>query len=89
MTKEFLQTHGEDVIERLKGLPPSAKLVYKVLQYSDGPLSHTEIVEETRLPKRTVRYGTSRLKDADLVEETRDVRDARLKRFYVHEERKQ
>jgi len=45
----------------LQDLPPSAKLVYKVLEYADGPMTQAELVEETRLPARTVRYGLDKL----------------------------
>ncbi|WP_336037725.1 MarR family transcriptional regulator [Halobacterium yunchengense] len=64
----------------LTALPPSAKLVYKVLEYH-APLTQSEIRDRTRLSKRTTRHGVSLLKDADLVEERVYVPDAR-KRIY-------
>jgi hypothetical protein len=64
----------------LADLPPSAKLVYKVLEY-DAPLTQSELRERTRLSKRTTRHGVSLLKDADLVEERVYIPDAR-KRIY-------
>ena len=41
--------------DRLRDLPPSAKLVAKVLEI-ESPLSQAQVAEETLLPDRTVRY---------------------------------
>jgi DNA-binding MarR family transcriptional regulator len=57
-------------------LPPSAKLVYKVLEY-DGPMTQKELVEESMLSARTVRYALDRLADRDVVEEEIYFADAR------------
>lgn len=67
--------------ERLADLPPSAKLVAKVLEY-DGPLTQQELSEETLLPTRTVRYALNRLEEADVVESRVSFTDAR-KRIYT------
>lgn len=56
--------------EELLDLPPSAKLVYTVLEY-DAPLVQSEPRERTRLSKRTTQHGVSLSKEADLVEEWR------------------
>ena len=66
---------------RLRELPPSAKLVAKVLEIDDQ-LSHAELVEETLLPDRTVRYALDRLEGESLVESRMSFRDAR-KRVYI------
>lgn len=60
----------------LDDLPPSAKLVYKVLEY-DGPLTQKRIVEETMLSARTVRYALERLEDCDYIEKSVYFQDAR------------
>jgi transcription initiation factor IIE alpha subunit len=60
----------------IEALPPSAKLVYKVLQASDQ-LTQKDLVSETFLPSRTVRYALTRLKDRDLVIERLSHKDAR------------
>ena len=60
----------------IEDLPPSAKLVYKVLEY-DGPLTQKQLVDETMLAPRTVRYALERLSDADAVGETVYIQDAR------------
>ena len=69
-----------DTEERLRELPPSAKLVYKVLEY-DGSLTQGEITDATLLPARTVRYALTRLEEADLVSSRFSFTDAR-KRIY-------
>ena len=69
-----------DADERLRELPPSAKLVYKVLEY-DGSLTQGGLADETLLPPRTVRYATSRLEEAGVVDSRFSFTDAR-KRLY-------
>ncbi|PSQ32554.1 ArsR family transcriptional regulator [Halobacteriales archaeon SW_10_68_16] len=67
--------------ERLRELPPSAKLVAKVLEL-ESPLSQSELAEESLLPDRTVRYALNRLDEAGLVESRYSFVDAR-KRVYA------
>lgn len=67
-------------METLAELPPSAKLVYKVLEI-DAPLLQSDIRDRTRLSKRTTRHAISLLKDDGLVEEQIYIPDAR-KRTY-------
>ncbi|WP_438267173.1 winged helix-turn-helix transcriptional regulator [Halorussus salilacus] len=62
--------------------PPSAKLVVKVLEYSDEPLTQGEIADRTRLSPRTVRSSVKRLKEDGVVEEQVYIPDAR-KQIYV------
>ena len=69
----------EDV-EALADLPPSAKLVVKVLEYNEE-LTQNQLVEETRLPSRTVRHALRRLQDGGFVDERHSFTDAR-KRLY-------
>lgn len=64
----------------VRDLPPSAKLVAKVLDYNDT-LSQSQLAEETLLPPRTVRYALTRLEDVDVVESRFSFSDAR-KRLY-------
>ena len=59
------ETEG-DRWEPVRDLPPSAKLVAKVLDYEDT-LTQSQIAEETLLPARTVRYALTRLEDAGVV----------------------
>jgi DNA-binding MarR family transcriptional regulator len=57
-------------------LPPSAKLVFKVLE-SGSLLTQKDIIAKTYLPARTVRYALTRLKKENLL----------LKRFYFQDAR--
>ncbi|WP_318566760.1 winged helix-turn-helix domain-containing protein [Salinigranum marinum] len=66
--------------EPVRDLPPSAKLVAKVLDYEDT-LTQSQIAEETLLPARTVRYALTRLEDAGVVSSRFSFSDAR-KRLY-------
>jgi DNA-binding MarR family transcriptional regulator len=72
---------GEDLDE----LPPSAKLVFKVLEY-DGPLTQKQIVEESMLSARTVRYALERLQDIDLVSQDVYFADARQSLYELTDE---
>mgnify|MGYP000409116075 FL=1 len=71
---------GADRWADVRDLPPSAKLVAKVLDYNET-LSQSQLAEETLLPPRTVRYALTRLEDADAVESRFSFSDAR-KRLY-------
>jgi DNA-binding MarR family transcriptional regulator len=66
----------EEYRERLRELPPSAKLVAKVLE-SDAPLSQGQLAEKSLLPDRTVRYALNRLGETGLVESRHSLQDAR------------
>jgi transcription initiation factor IIE alpha subunit len=57
-------------------LPPSAKLVYKVLE-SNGLLTQKDLIRETALPSRTVRYALNRLKEEKFLVERYYFMDAR------------
>ena len=68
--------------ERLRDLPPSAKLVAKVLE--DGsPQSQGQLAEESLLPDRTVRYALNRLEDAGLIDARYSFRDARKQVYFL------
>jgi predicted transcriptional regulator len=62
--------------ESLGDLPPSAKLVFKVLEYNGGQ-TQKEIVQESMLSARTVRYALERLQEVDAVTEDVYFADAR------------
>lgn len=73
---------SEEYRERLRELPPSAKLIAKVLE-TDQPLSQGELTEETLLPDRTVRYGLNRLEESELVSSRYSFEDARKQVYYL------
>ncbi|MDX1745568.1 MAG: helix-turn-helix domain-containing protein [Halobacteriales archaeon] len=68
--------------DRLKDLPPSAKLVAHVLSRTE-PLAQGELVDTTLLPPRTVRYALTRLGEAELVASRHSFRDARKQVYYL------
>lgn len=72
------ETLREKVAEALD-MPPSAKFVLKILELK-GPMGVRELVEETRLPERTVRHALSELMERELVRRVHDTRD--LRRVY-------
>ena len=69
--------------EGLDDLPPSAKLVYKVLEYN-GSLTQKQIVEESMLSARTVRYALERLEDIGVVDEDIYFADARQSLYEIN-----
>ncbi len=76
-------TESDD--EDIADLPPSAKLVYKVLEYN-GPLTQKGIVQESMLSARTVRYALERLDEIGVVEEDVYFADARQNLYELTEE---
>jgi DNA-binding MarR family transcriptional regulator len=69
---------------RLCELPPSAKLVAKVLE-TTAPLSQGELADESRLPDRTVRYALNRLEEESLVTSRYSFHDARKQVYALAE----
>ena len=68
--------------ETLRELPPSAKLVAKVLEDA-RPLSQGQLAEESLLPDRTVRYALNRLEEKSLVESRYSFQDARKQVYFL------
>ncbi len=71
--------------EEIADLPPSAKLVYKVLEYN-GPQTQKGIVQESMLSPRTVRYALERLDDIGVIQEDVYFADARQNLYEITEE---
>lgn len=67
---------GPPDLEVIEYLPPSAKLIFGVLE-SDGPLTQKEIISKTDLPPTTVRYALSKLKGECVIKECFYFPDAR------------
>ncbi|WP_115862724.1 MarR family transcriptional regulator [Halorussus litoreus] len=74
---------AEDFRENLRELPPSAKLVAKVLEM-EAPLSQGQLAEESLLPDRTVRYALNRLEDEELVGSRYSFKDARKQVYFLN-----
>jgi glyoxylase-like metal-dependent hydrolase (beta-lactamase superfamily II) len=72
-----------DFRDTLRELPPSAKLVAKVLE-TDAPLSQGRLAEESLLPDRTVRYALNRLEESDLIGSRYSFKDARKQVYYLN-----
>lgn len=62
--------------EHLDDVPPSAKLVYKILEY-EGSMTQSQLTDATMLSGRTVRYALTDLEERGLVEEEFYFADAR------------
>ncbi|MCE8422505.1 MAG: MarR family transcriptional regulator [Candidatus Methanoperedens sp.] len=69
---------------KIETLPPSAKLVFKILE-NRGLLTQKEIARESYLPARTVRYALNRLKKTDFLEERFYFKDARQSLYGLKE----
>jgi len=76
-----LEADETDRWEAVRDLPPSAKLVAKVLDYNDT-LTQSQLAEETLLPPRTVRYALTRLEEQGVIDARFSFTDAR-KRVYT------
>ena len=68
--------------DRLRELPPSAKLVAKVLEGA-SPLSQGQLAEESLLPDRTVRYALNRLEEENLADSRYSFHDARKQVYFL------
>ena len=71
-------------IEKIKSFPPSVKFVLKILELK-GTLTQKEIIDETYLPDRTVRYALNKLKIEGIVEERLHRKDARQVLYMIKE----
>jgi len=61
---------------KIMQLSPSVKLVFKILEYK-GLMTQKDIVAESYLPPRTVRYALTMLKKEGILEERLYYKDAR------------
>ncbi|PSP66388.1 ArsR family transcriptional regulator [Halobacteriales archaeon QS_1_69_70] len=68
--------------DRLRELPPSAKLVAKVLE-GTSPQSQGQLADESLLPDRTVRYALNRLEEEELVDSRYSFHDARKQVYFL------
>lgn len=68
--------------EDLLNMPPSSKLLLKILEY-EGTMTQKELVTKTLLPDRTVRLALSHLLGKGLVKKKVSIRDARQKIYEI------
>ncbi len=66
----------KEQVQKLGHLPPSAKLVYAIIR-THREVTQKEIIRESYLPERTVRYALTRLKAENMLMEYLSVADAR------------
>jgi len=66
----------------LKELPPSAKLVYKILEY-EGPLNRIELIGRSGLPSRTVDYALNLLLSRGFIARKQVDKDARISMYTI------
>jgi transcription initiation factor IIE alpha subunit len=62
--------------KKIMQLSPSVKLVFKILEYK-GLMTQKDLVAESYLPPRTVRYALTMLKKEGILEERLYYKDAR------------
>jgi len=71
-----------DTESAVASLPPSAKLVYKTLQY-EGAMTQAQLADASLLPQRTVRHALKKLESVDVVEESVYLMDARKSNYHL------
>ena len=69
-------TTPDEMWDVVSDLPPSAKLIVKVLEYN-GTLTQSELADKSRLSPRTVRHGLKELDQAGVVDSEISLADAR------------
>ena len=84
MDEYFLTLRNDKVklAEELFNMPPSSKLLLKILEY-EGSMSQKELVKKTMLPDRTVRLAMSHLLEKGYVKKKISVRDSRQKIYEI------
>ena len=69
-------TTPDEMWDVVSDLPPSAKLIVKVLEYN-GTLTQSKLADKSRLSPRTVRNGLQKLEKGDVVVSEISLADAR------------
>ncbi|WP_435552772.1 MarR family transcriptional regulator [Natrinema sp. CGMCC1.2065] len=64
------------ITEDIENLPPSAKFVVWVLE-DEGELTQQDLIRETRLHQRTLRYALDCLEEEDIIKSRPNPSDAR------------
>lgn len=71
----------------LTNLTNSSKLILKVV-VSNGRTTQKDLLENTALAPRTIRYALSRLKELGLLKEAVSLDDTRKRIYWLNEERR-
>ena len=80
VTSSTVDADPDPRYDQLLELPPSAKLVYLVLEH-EGPLTQQQLCDRTLLSGRTARSAVTELEEAALVTEEVYLPDARKKLY--------
>ena len=75
-------TRKVKLAEELLNMPPSSKLLLKILEY-EGSMTQKELVSKTMLPDRTVRLAMSHLLEKGYVKRKISIRDSRQKIYEI------
>ncbi len=67
-----------------KKIPPSAKVVYDLLE-QNGPLTAKDILRQCNLAPRTVRYALKKLLDARMIRRLPNLSDMRQNVYQLRE----
>ncbi len=78
--KYFVSSHEEK--QNLVTLSPSSKFILYILKQR-GPLTQSEILKKTLLPKRTVAYSLKRLLESHFIKKSKDKKDKRVSIFEI------
>lgn len=73
-------------VQKIEHLPPSAKLVFAILK-THPQMTQKDLIRETYLPSRTVRYALGRLKDEHMLIERLHLFDARQSLYGLNQAR--
>jgi len=68
-------------LRHLKGVPPSAKYIFKLL-LTEGEMTQKELIESTGLPNRTVRNALNILNEKGVISKRPHLRDARQSIYF-------
>ncbi len=75
-------TRKVKLAEELLNMPPSSKLLLKILEY-EGSMTQKELTTKTMLPDRTVRFAMSHLLEKGYVKRKVSIRDSRQKIYEI------
>lgn len=76
---------NSEMKESLYNLPPSAKLVFKVLE-EEQKLTQKELASYTLLAPRTIRYALNQLQEINIVRQDVNLMDARQRIYSLERE---
>ena len=63
--------------------PPSVYIVFLALKEAGRAMRHADLHEQTKLPKRTLRFAVRRLQELELLTTKRSLKDTRIAYFIL------